>query len=153
MYITARLARLLVGSQSIGTLASIYPANTSVPGVAGHPFALMEYYAPCYSNGSLAFVMMGISQNARNILASNESAASFMIQAPLSRSPVTKPRLSLIGNVTVIEQSSFDAVLELEECYLDRHPDSKFWLPGKAGFHVRFLPFNCAFFISLYNCD
>ncbi|KAF9505767.1 hypothetical protein BS47DRAFT_1306170, partial [Hydnum rufescens UP504] len=130
----ARLARALVTAGSIGTLATVYPFNESSP-LSGHPFALMEYYAPCYLNGSLSFVLMGISKNAHHILASPTHAASITVQAPLSHSPVTKPRVALVGSVTVLGNDTAHAdIQDIEECYLDRHPDSKFWLPGKSGF-------------------
>lgn len=217
----------MIASQSIGTLASVYPEAPNTiqkpsihhpltpsysstkpsddgsyqvppPYLAGHAFALPEYYAPCFpNNGSLLLIMFRISQNARNILASPNSLfdagvlgvpgsgsgeqvpmpkdddasygnsrkiewnssgrATFVVQElPLAPSPVSRPRVSLMGNVTLLsddwftsssstgplgpedrdEKYGYDA---LESCYLAHHPDSKWWIPGKGAFHVRSL--------------
>jgi len=132
----ARLARSLVYTQSLGTLASVYPPNSTL---AGHPFALMEYYAPCHTNGSLAFIFFTIAQNSHNILASPNHSATMTVQAPLSssHSPVSQPRVALMGNVTVFanEDNASSVDDEIEACYLARHPDARWWLPGKSGFH------------------
>lgn len=199
--------RALIASQSIGTLASVYPA-TNIPGVpflsqsavtgtfapppplAGHAFALPEYYAPCFpNNGSLLLIMFRISQNARNILANNPAStandltssaqqqthisddvpssserkvewnisgrATFVVQElPMRPSPVSRPRVALMGNVTLIYDSWFTSPPsaqsvegvrhsmydELESCYTAHHPDAKWWIPGKGSFHVRYFP-------------
>jgi len=77
--------------------------------------------------------------------------ATFSVQEwPLSPSPVSRPRVALIGNLTLISDvwSSLSnspdhhAVVgddneldEIEKCYLAYHPDSRRWLPGRGGFH------------------
>lgn len=100
----------------------------------GQPFGLMEYYAPCYSNGSLAILFFGISRNGRNILASPNQAASISIQSPPSYSLATKPRVALVGNVTVFP-NHYEGGEALQECYRKSHPDA-WWVPGnKAGVH------------------
>ncbi|KAF8316478.1 pyridoxamine 5'-phosphate oxidase-domain-containing protein [Cantharellus anzutake] len=92
----------------------------------------MEYYAPCYPNGSLALILVNISQSATNIWASPTHAATFTIRAPLSLSPVSKPRVALIGSVSAVgPDNDLDS---LEECYVDRHPDATSWIPGKSPF-------------------
>ena len=223
----ARNARFLIASQSIGTLASVYPYRShraipdisseyeisqslpiSTPDLSGHAFALPEYYAPCYpSNGSLLFIISRLSQNAKNILGEDNEPpshvnhfsewsserfgayhrgshaaseqmiingdkesiekveveggmvlkwkqsgqATFSVQEwPLSPSPVSRPRVALIGNLTLISDvwSSSNSpdhrtmvdddneLDEIEKCYLAYHLDSRRWLPGKGGFHV-----------------
>lgn len=95
----------------------------------GQPFALMEYYAPCYNNGSLTFLFFYISLNSHNILSSPTHAATFTVQASgPSDSPDSLPRVALIGNVTLLEGN------EYEGCYLGKHPDAKLWAGG--GVHV-----------------
>jgi len=129
----ARLARNLVGQNSMGTLATSYPSNHT--SLAGQPFALMEYYAPCYANGSLAVLFFYISLNSHNILGSPDHSATITVQAPPSRSPAASPRVALIGNVTLLDKDN-DEGKRLESCYLQKHPDSKWWVPGgKGGFH------------------
>ncbi|KAG9003924.1 hypothetical protein FRB94_002769 [Tulasnella sp. JGI-2019a] len=127
----AHIARELIQTSSIGTLSSTYPSGHDL---AGQPFGLMEYYAPCYANGSLAILFFGISQNGRNILASPGQAASISIQSPPSYSLATKPRVALVGNVTVFS-SHYEGGEALKECYKQSHPDA-WWVPGnKAGVH------------------
>ncbi|KAF8315813.1 hypothetical protein DL93DRAFT_2096485 [Clavulina sp. PMI_390] len=193
----AKNVRSLLATQSIGTLASVYPdlgpsSSYAEPlsgyappqNLAGHAFALPEYYAPCFpNNGSLLLIMFRISQNAKNILAKpnpsvhstddniqtplewsegdednllttwkTSGQATFIVQElPLSPSPVTKPRVSLMGNLTLLsddwmhvrgthsgdpsENQDGDDSDELAECYLSYHPDSKWWIPGRGAFH------------------
>lgn len=176
------------------------------PYLAGHAFALPEYYAPCFpNNGSLLLIMFRISQNARNILASTSTTpknslsnaydeqvpimseeretaaekiewkmsgrATFVVQElPLSHSPVSRPRVSLVGNVTLLSDSwstpsssssyplpsaqenteEEEALLdELASCYVKYHPDAKWWVPGKGVFHVSTTSISsCPFFHS-----
>ncbi|KAG8932911.1 hypothetical protein FRC02_000338 [Tulasnella sp. 418] len=126
----ARIARTLIQDGSVGTMMSVYPESHQL---AGQPFGLMEYYAPCYNNGSLLILYFSrISQNGRNIQASSNHSASFAIQSPPSYSLATKPRVSLIGTVTILEEDE-GTRKELAECYAKSHPDSKWWLPGGNG--------------------
>lgn len=210
----AKNARSLIASQSIGTLASVYPsapsrsqnfytfsptseefeshhhhteASRPAPNfyydLSAHAFALPEYYAPCYpSNGSLLLIMFRISQNARNILGDWESSsrveldsvdsglsggglwgdagelkqitmkeeegegngarlaaikwkqsgqATFIVQElPLSPSPVTRPRVALIGNLTLISD-----VWSRNTCKSHRH--ILFPIPIQVSFSFR----------------
>jgi len=127
----AQIARGLIQTASIATMSSSYPVGHALE---GQPFGLMEYYAPCYSNGSLAILFFGISQNGRNILASPHQAASMSIQSPPSRSLATKPRVALIDNVTVFPRDYHEGET-LKACYAKSHPDA-WWVPGnKAGVH------------------
>jgi len=127
----ARIARGLIQSSSVATLSSTYPSQHPLE---GQPFGLMEYYAPCYSNGSLAILFFGISQNGRNILQSTNHSATMSIQSPPSRSLATKPRVALIGTVTVFPHD-YEGGEALRACYVKSHPDA-WWVPGnKAGVH------------------
>ena len=75
---------------------------------------------------------MPISQNSRNILSSPEHVATITVRAHPARA--SNARVALMGNVTV-----FDGGLELDEeeakrlvrCFTKRHPDAKWWLPGR----------------------
>jgi len=127
----ARIARDLIQTSSTGTLSTTYPSGHDLEGQA---FGLMEYYAPCYSNGSLAILFFGISQNGRNILASPNQTASISIQSPPSYSLAMKPRVALVGSVTVFS-SNYTGGEALAACYKQSHPDA-WWVPGnKAGVH------------------
>ncbi|CAE6478930.1 unnamed protein product [Rhizoctonia solani] len=201
----ARLSRELVKRESVATLATVYPSNYHVAGLAGHPFALMEYYASCHKNGSLSFLFFPISQNARNVASAPGNTASFTIrvaeppssfepdvggymgvdqvlmtgddnQAPLSgmghqvppngkknpvtagwrgwrksifggwqakateRGPAAAARVALMGNVTVFygvtgegDTEADREARQMSDCFLARHPDAKWWVPGRPG--------------------
>jgi len=127
----ARIARELIQASSVGTLSSTYPSEHPLE---GQSFGLMEYYAPCYSNGSLAILFFGISQNGRNIVASSNHSATMSIQSPPAFSLATKPRVALIGTVTVFSVQYDDGGV-LKACYAKSHPDA-WWVPGdKSGVH------------------
>lgn len=132
----ARLARDLVDIDSSATLATVYPSDH--PTMASQPFALMEYYASCHSNGSLSFIFMPISQNNRNILHSPGQSATFTVA---SRPPqANTARVALMGNVTIHYPGHDDeeGVDAIERCFLERHPDAKWWIPGRKPAHTAF---------------
>jgi hypothetical protein len=85
--------------------------------------------------------------------------ATFIVQElPLAPSPVSRPRVALMGNLTlisdvwstststgmtpsssdpgVLSRAGDDEIDELEKCYLAHHPDAKWWIPKKGSFHV-----------------
>ncbi|KAG8898228.1 hypothetical protein FRC01_010984 [Tulasnella sp. 417] len=124
----ARIARTLAQSESTGTLSTIFPQGHAL---AGESLGLMEYYAPCHNNGSLAVLFFGISLNGKNILASSNHSATFSIQSPPSRSAATKPRLAMMGTFEIFGDN-YPYGDELRKCYLKSHPDA-WWTPGSHG--------------------
>ncbi|PFH53791.1 hypothetical protein AMATHDRAFT_136815, partial [Amanita thiersii Skay4041] len=124
----ARIARRLVdlSSNSIGMMGTVFPSDH--PTLAGQPFTLQEYYASCHWNGSMTLLFLPISRHSQNILRSSNRTASISVssESPAARSA----RVSLIGTVTVFDQvKSVPDVAHLQQCYLDKHPDAKWWLP------------------------
>ncbi|KLO14605.1 hypothetical protein SCHPADRAFT_903139 [Schizopora paradoxa] len=105
-------------------MATIYPQDH--PTSPGEPFALQEYYAPCHSNGSLTLILMPISRHSQNILQSPSHAASVTVWS--TPPAASKARVSLVGNVTMLD-AGLVAASGIQECYLQRHPDAKWWLP------------------------
>lgn len=81
----------------------------------------------CHSNGSLTLILMPISRHSQNILRSPSHAASLTVWS--TPPAASKARVSLVGNVTVLEASSVVADPGIKDCYLKRHPDAKWWLP------------------------
>ncbi|KAK9344270.1 pyridoxamine 5'-phosphate oxidase-domain-containing protein [Lipomyces starkeyi] len=125
-------ARRLVRDQSIGDLNTIYQRGD----LKGSPIGLPEYYADCDKNGSLTLLLLGIGVNYDNWQAG--SPVSFSIKytptliPPIS--PASEPRVSLQGSITYIPKDDDAAINKAKFCFLRRHPDAKFWLPGN-GFH------------------
>ncbi|KAK0485763.1 pyridoxamine 5'-phosphate oxidase-domain-containing protein [Armillaria novae-zelandiae] len=135
----ARIARSLVDVSplSVGTMATVFPPDD--PLLPGYPFSLQEYYArgvltnntknSCLSNGSLTLLFLPISRHSRNILASPSHLVSISITSELPAAH--KPRVSLLGNVTIFTDiEGVDNLKEIKKCYLEKHPDAKRWLPG-----------------------
>ncbi|WWC71028.1 uncharacterized protein I206_104981 [Kwoniella pini CBS 10737] len=127
----AHNARMLVRDVNTGTMASVYP-NTS--DLAGRPFAMMEYHAPCYSNGSLTLILMPISRSTQNIFQDPGHHIAYTVNMPTEgiKSPMSRSRVALMGNVTTLRDISLEESEKLSKCYTKFHPDSKFWLPGNS---------------------
>jgi hypothetical protein len=102
----------------------------------GSAFPLQEYYAPCYANGSLTLLFLPISRHSQNILRSPSNAASIAVASSPARA--SRARISLIGNVTILpDDIDVETTDELKSCYLAKHPDAKWWLPGdEDGAHI-----------------
>jgi len=133
----AVIARKLVdhSMNSIGTMATIFPPDD--PSLPDQPFSMQEYYASCHNNGSLTLLFLPISRHSQNILHSPTRSASISITSdnPAAR----KPRVSLMGNVTVFKDNNMPGIDSIRRCYLEKHPDAKWWLPGdKNGAHISY---------------
>lgn len=62
-------------------------------------------------------------------MASGGGDVSFSIMSDLPAA--NRPRVSLMGNVTIFDdEDSTPDLKATEACYLDKHPDAKWWLPG-----------------------
>ncbi|KAI8993002.1 pyridoxamine 5'-phosphate oxidase-domain-containing protein [Trametes punicea] len=116
-------------------MATVYPGDYTT--LAGEPFALQEYYASCYANGSLTLLFLPISRHSQNILRSPAHSASISIWS--DRPAASRPRVSLIGNVTLFPDLSLTPDLaRIQACYLAQHPDAWRWLPGPREPHVAY---------------
>ncbi|WVR06588.1 hypothetical protein IAU60_003620 [Kwoniella sp. DSM 27419] len=128
----AHNARRIVRDVTTGTMASVFPDTSDL---AGRPFAMMEYHAPCYANGSLTFILMPISRSTQNILREPSHHATYTVSMPTDgvRSPMSRGRVALMGNMTVLSHPDKHQTQALESCYTRHHPDARYWLPGRAG--------------------
>jgi len=112
---------------SIGTMATVYPPDH--PTMAGQPFGLQEYYASCFSNGSLTLLVLPISRHTQNILHSPMHSASITISS--QHPAASHARVSLLGIVTVHQDwNNVPEEEAIKACYLGRHPDASRWLPN-----------------------
>ncbi|KAI0092935.1 pyridoxamine 5'-phosphate oxidase-domain-containing protein [Irpex rosettiformis] len=133
----ARIARKLVDSSvdHIGTMATIFPEDHE--SLAGQPFSLQEYYASCHSNGSLTLLFMPISRHSQNILHSSTHSASISIWS--EHPAASRARVALVGNVTVFANLEDTPERDLiQSCYLETHPDAKWWIPGPREPHIAY---------------
>lgn len=89
----------------------------------------------CHENGSLSLLFMPISRHSQNILASESSSASISVSG--LHPAASRPRVSLIGNVTVFKDIETAPDLEaVQSCYLAEHPDARKWVPGPKAPHI-----------------
>lgn len=102
--------------------------------MTGAAFPLQEYYAPCHNNGSLTLLFLPISRHSQNILHSPSRAASITVASEHPRA--SRARVTFMGNVTILSDTDA-SVPEIKKCYLDKHRDARWWLPGdEDGAHI-----------------
>ncbi|OCF37309.1 hypothetical protein I316_01218 [Kwoniella heveanensis BCC8398] len=131
LFEAAHNARQLLKDVKTGTMASVYPDSSDL---SGRPFAMMEYHAPCYHNGSLTFILMPISRSTQNILRNKDHHATYTVSMPAEGiwSPMSRGRVALMGNMEFLKDLPQNEIDELSECYTTHHPDAKYWIPGRA---------------------
>ncbi|TFY69159.1 hypothetical protein EVJ58_g579 [Rhodofomes roseus] len=116
-------------------MATMFPDDHAT--LAGQPFSLQEYYASCHANGSLVLLFMPISRASQNVLHSETRSVSISVMD--AHPDASRPRVSLIGNVTVF--TDVDAIPDeeaMKACYVAKHPDARRWVPGPREPHVAF---------------
>lgn len=98
------------------------------PGVARLTVTTIHASNSCHHNGSLTLLFLPISRHSKNILRSANHSASLSVTSP--HPAAWKPRVSLIGSVTVFQDvANTPDEDEIASCYLKRHPDAVHWLP------------------------
>ena len=86
-------------------------------------------------NGSLTLLFLPISRHSQNILNSPTHAASISVWS--ERPAASRPRVSLIGNVTLFTDLNETPEREaIQACYIAQHPDARWWLPGPREPHI-----------------
>ena len=120
------------------TQASPFPCRSITQGASpmtGDLVRCLNWTHSCHTNGSLVLLLMPISRTSQNVLRSVSHSVSISIMDP--HPSASRPRVSLIGNVTIF--SDVDAIPDEEEmktCYTAKHPDARRWLPGPREPHV-----------------
>ncbi|KAI2619564.1 pyridoxamine 5'-phosphate oxidase-domain-containing protein [Hypoxylon sp. NC1633] len=154
-YKSAVLGRRILALTPLGTPATVFPdspGSRQPASIAGMPHGLLEYVADCEDEGNPTFLAINVESTFRNVQAgSNISLAQRWTppyppakrirstffdwvfgraEAPdhdVPYSAVNLPRYSLLGYIEKIDSASTEA---LSSCFLSKHPDAKFWLPG-----------------------
>ncbi|KAK5663192.1 hypothetical protein OQA88_6609 [Cercophora sp. LCS_1] len=128
------------------------------PSTAGMPHGLMEYIADCESSGNPTILAISIETSFKNVAAgSNVSVAvqwmpphppakrikssssswkswfssssdDEKVADPSSYSAANLPRFSLLGYIERIGDGK--GTDEVKSCFVQTHPDAKYWLPG-----------------------
>ena len=86
----------------------------------------------CHSNGSLTLLFLPISRHSKNILHASSHSASISVTSAIPAA--SRPRVSLLGNITVFTDIHNVPDREaIQGCYLEKHRDAKWWLPDDEG--------------------
>ncbi|KAI1098627.1 pyridoxamine 5'-phosphate oxidase-domain-containing protein [Jackrogersella minutella] len=154
-YESAVLGRRILSLTPLGTLATVFPDGSrsrQPDGLGGMPLGLMEYVADCEEDGNPTFLAINIGTTFRNVQGGSNISLAQQWTPPyppdkrikssffdwlfgrdddskdrVPYSAVNLPRYSLLGYIEKIDPASTKA---LSSCYVDTHPDSKYWLPG-----------------------
>lgn len=140
----ARVARTLVHRESLTTLVTVNKDNV--------PEGYVEYYADCGKDGNPVMLNVHIGTGFRNIAAGSEATLSVRVgdhpvtentnpwyPGGIVKSTAGSPRVSLRGKFEDIDKDEIEAV---ESCFLKRHPDAKWWLPGNNVHSTHWVRFN-----------
>ncbi|KAH9436975.1 hypothetical protein MCOR02_000637 [Pyricularia oryzae] len=157
---SAAMARRILALTPLATFSTVFPASQSHPEVAGIPIGMNDYVADCEEGGDPTILSLKIGTSFRNVAhGSNISLAlAWVPPYPPSRriksmswassllsffgvggsaeeerpdtvpySAANLPRFSLMGYLERIEPAKH---LSVAACYVNTHPDAKYWLPG-----------------------
>lgn len=135
----ARIARTLVNRESLMNVNTIQSNND---GTGWTPISAIEYYADCDIDGDPYWLIVDVGSTYQNIV--HGSPYSYTIRMgdhPLNdyvnpnypggipSSPAGSPRINLKGELKEVKFLEPTELVRIEECFLDRHPDAKWWLP------------------------
>ncbi|KAL4805796.1 pyridoxamine 5'-phosphate oxidase-domain-containing protein [Aspergillus unguis] len=154
------MARRLLALSTTGVASTIFPSpmppqSHAPDSVAGHSVSLKEYFADCDEaledagnesdgTGNPTFLALKVATTFRNTAAGSNISLSIDWWDHLDKtSPVFPgfplsaaglPRVTLFGYIEAFD-TPIPAETEkaLKECYVDKHPDSEVWLPGRPG--------------------
>ncbi|WPK27212.1 hypothetical protein PUMCH_004589 [Australozyma saopauloensis] len=133
----AVVARTLVNRESMMNVNTISQSGAD----KGYPKSSVEYYVDCDGDGNPYWLIVDIGSPYRHI--SQGSRFSVSVRAgdhpqnekvddrypggvPLS--PMGQPRVNLMGELQEIAHDP-EVWGKLLRCFIERHPDSKWWLP------------------------
>ncbi|KAI1391972.1 pyridoxamine 5'-phosphate oxidase-domain-containing protein [Hypoxylon trugodes] len=154
-YESAVLARRILALTPLGTLATVFPDSSRArqpDGLGGMPLGLLEYVADCEEDGDPTFLAINIETTFRNVQGGSNISLAQQWTPPyppdkrikstffdwlfgrndepkekVPYSAVNLPRYSLLGYIEKIDPASTKA---LSSCFVNTHPDAKYWLPG-----------------------
>ncbi|CUM57882.1 unnamed protein product [Debaryomyces tyrocola] len=137
----ARVARTLVSRESLVNVNTFQ--TIKLGGEVTHvPASSMEYYADCDGNGDPYWLVVDIGSTFQNIEKGSDYTFTIRVgdhpldekvdtsyPGGIKHSPAGSPRINLRGRLEDVTFENPIEQLELEACFLKRHPDAKAWLP------------------------
>lgn len=142
----ASIARTLVFRESLSNVNTFKTIAKDEKEVR-IPVSSMEYYVDCDNDGDIYWLVVDIGSTYQNILKGSEYSFtirvgdhhihdSVNVEYPggIVDSPAGSPRVNIHGVLHDVEDvdGKYD---KLEKCFLDRHPDCKWWIPNKSKSH------------------
>ncbi|CAJ0760855.1 10986_t:CDS:2, partial [Entrophospora sp. SA101] len=101
-----------------------------------YPIGLLEYLSDdCPSTGDPLLLLSHVQLNVRNAFDDGLRASLSIRKLSSKKSffPFAEPRLNLFGKITRVNESEEN---DVKNCYLEKHPKARYWLPGKVhSFH------------------
>lgn len=136
----AEVARTLVHRES---LMNVNTCQMQGGSECLFPMSAMEYYVDCDADGDPYWLIVDVGTTYQNLMKGSEYSFTIrMGDHPLndyvnpnypggiSTSPSGSPRILMRGIMLENLNLSPLKIAQLERCFLDRHPDSKWWLPS-----------------------
>lgn len=142
----ASIARTLVFRESL-TNVNTFKTVSLKNGELKVPVSSVEYYADCDNDGDFYWLVVDIGSTFQNIKLGSDYSFTIRVgdhhlgdevnpeyPGGIVNSPAGSPRVNLHGILRTVEDKDgkYD---KLEKCFLERHPDSKLWIPGKSKSH------------------
>lgn len=142
----AAIARTLVTRESLTNVNTVKIVEKGTKKILV-PTSSMEYYVDCDNDGDIYWLVVDIGSCYQNILKGSEYTFTIRVgdhhvheevnleyPGGIIDSPAGSPRINLQGELTTVEDP--EKFEKLEKCFLERHPDSELWIPGKEKSHM-----------------
>lgn len=139
-------ARTLINRESLANINTIYQNGDS----KGLPASFVEYYTDC-GDGNPVMLAINMATSFKNIAEGSQYSLTVRVgdHAPHEQvspkypggrpySVAGSPRLNLRGQFRDLSEDEVDAV---KECFLQRHKDAVWWLPGNKIHESHFVKF------------
>ncbi|ODV75557.1 CREG family protein CYBJADRAFT_49696 [Cyberlindnera jadinii NRRL Y-1542] len=139
-------ARTLVKRESLTNVNTISHSGSS----EGKPVSFVEYYADC-GDGNPVLLAIDMSTSYKNYASGSPATLSIRVgDHPLNehvnpKYPGSRPN-SVAGSPRINLRGSFvnvttEELPQLEACFLERHRDARWWLPGNPIHSSHFVKF------------
>lgn len=139
-------ARTLINRESLANINTVYQTGDD----KGLPASFVEYYTDC-GDGNPVMLAINMATSFKNIEQGSQYSLTVRVgdHAPHEHvnpkypggrpySVAGSPRLNLRGEFKYLED---DEVEEVKECFLKRHKDAVWWLPGNKIHESHFVKF------------
>ncbi|CAD6444670.1 e538c51c-d097-49b1-b926-6fc996f5f3a9-CDS [Sclerotinia trifoliorum] len=156
---SAILARRILHLTPLGTLSTIFPNSSSSlenrpSNLQNIPIGLIDYIADCEpTTNNPTILAISIATSFKNAISNPNISLSLSWTPqyppksrisysgkpdPFAFSAANQPRFSILGYLETIIASP-EEEQDLRKCFVDTHPDAKYWLPGNRIHHSEWM--------------